>query len=231
MTALQKTSAAVVVALLLGLASYEAYRASTLQSELHALQGRHTALASQPDQPDDKRETDEHRAERIEPQRNTPTAVSPELLRLRGEVGQLRQQLAAAEAKAQGPTNHISFSRPVLPRAEWTDQGTDKPLNAILTMFWALRQGDQSKLQQIVWPMRDSQTLEDVTFRRGEWDKITAIQVAKVLVISRAGTEVDGNVEVIVEKAPPEPGADKDVEINRWFLMKTNGQWFIRSTY
>jgi hypothetical protein len=227
MTTFQRTTVIVAIVISLGVAVYEAHRASTLDSELQVLQGQNASLTAQTQQQESKREDTEHRAELLG---NVSTAVNPELLRLRGEVALLRQQLAAAKATTQPATNQILFTHPVLPRAEWSDHGTDKPLNAILTMFWALRQGDESKLEQMVW-RDDSQTLEDLTFRRDDWDRISAIQVATKLVVTHTAAADSGTVEVIVEKAPAVDGADKDVDIHRWILIKMNGQeqWRIRN--
>ena len=40
----------------------------------------------------------------------------------------------------------MQFTLPYLRREAWSDKGTDDPLNTILTMFWAIRQGDEAKL-------------------------------------------------------------------------------------
>lgn len=227
MPALQKTTVIAAIVISLGVAVHEAHRASTLESELQVLQGQNASLAAQ--QQESKREDSEHRTERAEPLGNASTAGNAELLRLRAEVSLLRRQLAAAEAKPQPATNQILFTHPVLPRAAWSDLGTDKPLNTILTMFCALRQSDESKLEQMLW-RDDSQTLEDLTFRRDDWDRISAIQVATTTVTHTAAADTSG-IEVIVEKAPAVEGTDKDVEIRRWILIKMNGQdqWRIRN--
>ena len=159
-------------------------------------------------------------------------ADTSELLRLRGQAGLLRRQLDDALATPQPATNHIAFPGLRLPREAWSDHGTNKPKDTILTMFWALRQGDRSKLEQIVSPMRDSQTVDDLIFPRDDWDRLLAIQVVKAVTTAEKGQE-QGNVEVIVEKAPPADVADKDVDVSveRWFLAKVNDQWVIRSRY
>jgi hypothetical protein len=233
MSAFQRAAVIAAMVVSVGVAIYEAHRASRLESELHVLQARDASLALHTEQQTSNRQDREARAERTETHGNAPTGVSSELLRLRGEVGLLRRDLATAEAKAQASTNQISFSYPVLPRGEWSDQGTAKPQNTILTMFWALRQGDQNKLEQLVLPLRDSQTLDDFSFPRDEWDKFSAIQVAKVVVARQltAGkvTAETATVQVIAEKALGADGADKDADIYRWVLTKENGQWLIRS--
>jgi hypothetical protein len=229
MTTLQRTTVIAAIIISLGVAIYQAHRASTLESALQVLQAQNASLVAQTQQQESKQEDAEHRAERAEPPGNASAAVNSELLRLRGEVGLLRQQLAAAEAKAQPPTNQSLFRNPVLPRAAWSDQGTDKPQNTILTMFWALRQGDQTKLEQLL-RMGDSQTPDDLTFPRGEWDKFLAFQVATVHTVKYRGSET-ATVQVIAEKALGADGVEKDAGIYRWVLMKENDQWLILNRF
>ncbi len=229
MTTFQRTTGIVAIVVSLGLAIYEARRASALESELRVLQGQNASLALQTPQQESKQEDGAHRADS---HGDSPTAVTSELLRLRAEVGLLRRQLTAAEAKPQPATNQILFRHPALPRSEWSDHGSDTPQNTVLTMFWALRQGDESRLEQMLSRERGSRTLEDLTFRRDEWDRISAIQMVKTVVTCSPAVEI-GTVEVIVEKAPTVDAADKDVDVHRWVLMKmkTNDHWQVMSTF
>jgi hypothetical protein len=234
MTTLQKTSVTAVLIASLGVAIHQARRASTLESELRVLQGQNTSLAAHMQQQESRPEEGEHRTERSDPTAKPPSADTPELLRLRGEVGLLRRRLADAEASAQSGTSRILFPHPILPRAAWSDQGTAKPQDTILTMFWALRQGDQSKLEQLL-RMGGSQTPDDLTFPRDEWDKFSAIQVATV-VVTRQGTAgkvaaETATVQVIAEKALRADGADTDADIYRWVLIKEDDQWLIRNRF
>ncbi len=231
MTILPKSVVIAALAIAFGIALYEAHRAARLGSELEVLHGQNASLAAQLRQRESEGETAAQRAARAEPLSNASDAVNSELLRLRGEVGLLRGQLAAGGAQPQAATNQMSFTTPYLPRASWSDQGTDKPLNMVLTMFWALRQGDESKLEQMVSRGRDSQTLDDLIYPRREWEKIRAIQVVdapRVRVVSPNGVALDsGHVDVIVEKALGPDGAEKDVSMERWYLIKVNDQWLI----
>ena len=222
MSLFQRTVVVAALVAGLGAAVYEARRASALEDELHSVQRAEAARAPQVQAPPNGSEV----RLAAETKTNASVAVDPELLRLRGEVGVLRRQLAAAEARA---TNQITFSHPFLPREAWTDQGTDKPMNAVLTMFWALRQGDQAKLEQIVSPMKPSQTAEDLTFRRAEWERLSAVQVVRVVTVSKGETPLNGDVQVIVERAPIEPGEIPDIDVLRFMLTPTNGQWVVRS--
>jgi RNA polymerase sigma factor (sigma-70 family) len=152
-----------------------------------------------------------------------------ELLRLRGEVGLLRRQLAGMAAKTQTTTNQIQFTLPYLPREAWSDRGTAKPLDTIQTMFWAMGQGDQKRLEQIVSRARDSQPLDELTVSKQDWDKITAVQIVDVATSRgsspQGGMEDMATAEVIVE-VPYQDGI-KDVSMQRWSLKKFNDRWLI----
>jgi hypothetical protein len=232
MTAFKKAAVIAAILVSLGVAIYEAHRAATLESKLHVLQVPDASLALQTQQQVSNGQDREPRSDRIETHDDAPTAANSELLRLRGEVGLLRRELAAAEAKAHAPTNQISFSHPVRPRAEWSDQGTAKPQDTIGSMFWAMRQGDQSKLEELVLRSRASQPLDDITLPKDEWDQFSAFQVATVTVTRQvtAGkvTAETAMVKVIAEQAYGPNGAEKDADIYRWVLTKENEQWLIR---
>ena len=78
----------------------------------------------------------------------------------------------------------------------------------------------------MVSPMA-GRTLDQLIFPRDEWEKISAIQVAKT-VWTHSATSVDtATTEVIVEQAPPAGQTDKDVSMYRWTLVKVNDQWLI----
>jgi hypothetical protein len=234
MTTLQKSTAIAALVVSLGIAIYEAHRASRLESELQVLQGQNASLAARTGQLNGQRDDTEHQAEGAEPSSRPSNADTSELLRLRGEVGLLRRQLAVAEATPQPATNHIAFTEPYLPREAWSDHGTAKPLDTILTMFWALRQGDESKLEQMVSRVRDSQTLDELIYPKNDWQNITAIQVVKVgwaRAIVGGKAQDMGSAEVIVEQSPPFEGDEKDVSMQRWSLIKMNDQWLINGCH
>ncbi len=235
MTTLQRCTVIAVLIITPGIAIYEAHRASTLESGLQAVQGQTASPAAQAQQPKSQPGDTEHRPEGAERNSEPSNADRSELLRLRGEVGLLRRQLAAAEASPRPATNHIAFPGLYLPRDAWSDQGTDTPRNTILTMFWALRRGDQSKLEQMLSPLRGSQTLDQLTLPRDDWEKISAIQMANVGVTRSltAGnvTQEIGRVEVIVEKAPPVGQTEKEVSMERWTRIKANDQWLILNSF
>ena len=135
MTTLQRSIVIAVLTISLGIAIYEAHRASALESELQVLRGQNASLATRAQRPESQRDDVEHRPEGAEPSSKPSSADRSELLRLRGEVGLLRRQLAAGEASPRPTTNHMAFPGLYLPREAWSDHGTDKPQNTILTMF------------------------------------------------------------------------------------------------
>ena len=98
-------------------------------------------------------------------------------------------------------------------------------------MFWAIGQGDQNRLEQIVSRARDSQPVDELTLPKQDWDKIAAVQFASVTVTSmpvEGGREETGSVEAIVER---EASQGKDVDIYRWILRKINEQWLITRSF
>ena len=99
-------------------------------------------------------------------------------------------------------------------------------------MLWAIRQGDETKLERLVSRGNTSQQLEDMTLPKRDWDKIAGVQIVGSATFRRAfpdGSMEDGaSVDTIVERDLTSDGKGKDVEMHRWTLIKTNDQWLIR---
>lgn len=234
MTTFQKTLIAATLAVAVGTGVYEARHASKLRDENRALQQQQAPLAARVEQLQRGYDAATNRLASLRDDNELLNRNTAELLRLRGEIGLLRRQIAATKATQEGTTNQMQLSapyRPYLKREEWSDKGTDKPVNTILTMFWAIRQGDDPKLEQLVSPRFASHQLEDLTLPKPDWDKTTGVQIVRA-VWSRAGRpggrmEDTANVETIVEQAPPADGEINSVEVHTWFLIKTNDQWLI----
>jgi RNA polymerase sigma factor (sigma-70 family) len=78
-----------------------------------------------------------------------PGEPSRELLRLRGQVGLLRQQnqgLAKLLADRQQTTSAPDFE----PSSSWTDSGTATPEAAAGTFAWAIKTGNKDKLAEVL---------------------------------------------------------------------------------
>jgi hypothetical protein len=122
----------------------------------------------------------------------------------------------------------MQFILPYSRREAWLDRGTDDPLNTIMTMFWAMGQGDETKLEQISPRGKGSPSLDDLTLPKEDWDQIAGIQMVN---LARVRAIVDGKAEdravaeVIVEKAVP--GRGSQFNMHSWTLIKSNDQWLI----
>src|ERR1035441_7508815 len=128
-----------------GSAVYETRKASRLESGLRMLNEQHALLVAQIEQLKSERDETQRQRTAVAADKLGSAVEASELLRLREEVGLLRRQLASTAAKVQTTTNQIQFNAPYLPRAVWSDQGTDTPGNTIQTMFRAIGQGDRSE--------------------------------------------------------------------------------------
>ena len=234
MTTLQKTLVAVVFVAAVGGGIYEARQVQTLRKQQVPLTEEIQQLQSERNDATNRLALLAGENERLI--RNTAELLKlrAEATRLRGEVGLLRRQIAGTKTTQEGATNQIQFTgpyRPYLRREEWSDNGTDKPVNTILTMLWAMRQGDETKLEQLVSRANASQQLDDLTFPKRDWEKLAGVQIVRSvwfrIAIPGGRMEDQATVETIVEQAPTSVGEDKGVEVHSWSLKKTNDQWLI----
>ena len=110
MTTLQKTLIATALVAAVGTGIYEAHQASSLRDANQALQQQQAPLSGQMQQL--QRERDEAKSQLASAQAQLTQLKSNqnkgELLRLRGQVGALQQQLAAGESKASSPASGAS---------------------------------------------------------------------------------------------------------------------------
>jgi RNA polymerase sigma factor (sigma-70 family) len=110
MTALQKTLIATAIIAATGTAVYEARQASRLRDENQTLQQQQAPLTDQIQQLQRERDEAKTRLAAVQAQLTQPKPGSNtgELLRLRGEVGTLRQRVATSDTKSGGPANGAS---------------------------------------------------------------------------------------------------------------------------
>jgi RNA polymerase sigma factor (sigma-70 family) len=99
MTTIQKTILIAVLGTSVGVGLYEAHQASLLRSQIQSLQDQAPATG-QVDQLTRERDEARRALADLQSQSSGANGNTAELLRLRGEVGMLREQLAATEAKA-----------------------------------------------------------------------------------------------------------------------------------
>jgi hypothetical protein len=140
--------------------------------------------------------------------------------------------MLTTKSTPQTTTNQMQFRFPYLPRESWTEKGTEEPLNTILTMFWALKQADEARLEQLVLRFSASQSLDQLTFPREDWGNISGVQILNRFEFYPAGG-AQANVEVILEKertaidGPDKDNRERELEVKRWILTRTNNQWLI----
>ena len=232
MTTLQKTIVTATVAVLAGVGIYKARQASQLREQIQMLQQAQLPLSEQVRQLQIGFSEATNRLASLRDENERLNRNAAELLKLRGEVGLLRNQMLATKSTQQTETNQMQFRFPYLPRESWIEKGTDEPLNTILTMFWALKQADENKLEQLVLRLNASQSLDQLTFPKQDWGSISGVQILNTFEFFPAGG-AQANVEVIFEKeraaldSQSKDKPEKDLEVRRWILTKTNNQWLI----
>ncbi|MEI2723269.1 MAG: sigma-70 family RNA polymerase sigma factor [Verrucomicrobiota bacterium] len=154
-----------------------------------------------------------------------------DLLRLRGEVGLLRQENHKLEVRLKERTNHLTFDFPFLGREEWSEKGTSEPLATLQTMFWAMKQGDEKRLNQLVFKENPAWSLDYMLLPKGDWARLVGVQIVN---LSDPGPmSVEGkrqqlvHIDTILEKKVIANESVIDRSIRRWSLVETNGQWLI----
>ncbi len=231
MTALQKTIVTATIAVLAGAGIYEARQASTLRTQVQALRQQQEPLREQNRKLQQERDNTAQMLAALREDNERLDRNSGELLRLRGEVGVLRKQSNQSPTKLESPNSRIQFVIPYSPREEWSEMGTDAPQNTLLTMFSAIKQGDETKLYQVVSRRDATESLDQLTLPKRDWDKVTAVQIVNV---STAKTMIENRlqdsaqIDVIIEKQVPILTTTvTEHSVRRWLLVKTNAQWLI----
>src|SRR5262249_6386238 len=119
-----------------------------------------------------------------------PTNQDRELLKLRGEVGVLRQQ-ANELRKLQAENQRLRFrlatndsAVPTAPKDSWAFLGYADPEAAFQSAFWSMNQGDSAALLGSLAPGgRESQKLQSLSSdaylkkRREQFDTVTAFKI------------------------------------------------------
>lgn len=177
-----------------------------------------------------------------------------ELLRLRGQVGVLRQQLADAAAKAQdnkrsaetdktpATTGDTAEAKPpveawelgkYLGREQWQDAGSAAPEDSLQTLFWALATGSAQRLAEL--SMTNSFVSDETPEKIAEKVRSGKMRLAPAAVVASPpdySQLLGGQVALKIEKSPRELQINVDEhwpEGRRvqsvWTLRLENGQW------
>ena len=169
MTTLQKTLVTATVAVLVGAGIYEARQASRLRNQVQILQQPQALQTEQIQQLTRERNTANQQVAALRDDNERLNRNTAELLKLRGEIGRLRQELvAASNPKLQ--TNRPSPAP--LPHAAWRlreprrldefqNVGNETAEAAAETVFWAAHNQPTNLLQMIHGPRETLNKAQD----------------------------------------------------------------------
>jgi RNA polymerase sigma factor (sigma-70 family) len=236
MTALQKTAITVVLTAAVGAGIFEARQASQVREQNQLLQQKLAPLTEQIQQLQSERDDATNQQALLAAEIAKTKDNNLELLKLRGEVGLLREQLNRTTVTPNQTPSQIKFDLPYSQRDEWSEKGTAKPLDTLFTMLAAIKQKDENRLNQIVSRSFPSETLEQLTLPKADWDKVSAIQIVsegEFFPVTENGPQDTAQIEAIIEEQVDNGLGEKvaDQTVERWSLIKTNNQWLITGSH
>ena len=144
MTTLQKTLVAAALTVAVGVGTFETRQASGLREEVKAFRQQQTLVAQQIQQLERERDDALRQLASLRANNERLSLNSAELLKLRGQLGMLRQELADAKQRvdsAATTTNTVAGSWAIGEtkwRTNWTSVGIASPETALLTYWWAV---------------------------------------------------------------------------------------------
>ena len=242
MTALQKTLVTATIAVLAGVGIYEARQASQLRDRVQTLQQQQAPLAEQVQKLQREGESAAQQIAALREDNERLIRNTAELLKLRGTVGLLQEMfrkesdnvVALQKTIRQIETERLQFKGQFIKRSEFSDRGSEYPLDTVQTMLWAMKEGDETKLGQLIAPTTN--TFESLTrLPKRNWSQIAAIQIVEPSedkTLSRPGSDQEtAFVKAIIERqwSPPilEGKIVTDQTLIVWDFIRTNGQWLI----
>jgi RNA polymerase sigma factor (sigma-70 family) len=233
MTTLQKAIIGTTLAVAVGTGIYEARQASVLRSQVQTLRQQHAPLSERIQRMQQERDEATNQIARLNEAISKNQKDNLELLRLRGEVGQLRRQLLETAAKTNATPPRIEFGLPYSRRDEWAEEGTGEPMNTVLTMLWATKLNNEARLAQLVHPGITNQPIDQLTIPMRDRATMVGVQIVTVDVTQffHSGLLQDvAQVQAILQVKVPVLGKEiMDNRMRRWSLSKTNGEWLITS--
>lgn len=153
-----------------------------------------------------------------------------DLMRLRGEVGTLRTQLAAAQSSRVNtnaanvvspelPANAVSaasLAPGVFPAAKWEDVGFGAPLNSAVTWLWAVRNGYAEEY---------SKSLGKTNILPFPIEWANALLAVDSSEITEAGVSDDGNPIIALGHSLKDGSSEKS-----WLTFRQDGgKWLVKS--
>ena len=232
MTTFQKTIITTAFAAVAGTGIFEAHQAAQLRDQNQKLQQQQAPLAEQIQRLQQERDDATNRQASLVTEIARTKGNNLESLKLRGEVGFLREQIDRLKVEAKQTAPQIKFDLPYTKKDEWYDKGTRKPLDTFFTMLAAIKRKDENRLSQIVFRYNASYTLEQLTLPKVYWDKISAVQIVsegEFMPVTENGPQDTAQIEAILEEQVDNGSGEiiTDQTVERWSLIKTNNQWLI----
>jgi RNA polymerase sigma factor (sigma-70 family) len=172
MTMLQKTIIGATLVAAVGTGIYQTRQASSLRDELQSLE---TQRAGQIQKMEQERAEASANLATLRAENSRLSSNTTDLLKLRGEVAQLRAQTQAglvAEKSATPDASDVTDPQPKaeqLPKESWADVGFATPQKALQTRGWAVVNGNRERFKESVF-LTDSarKTLEDLALQMVE---------------------------------------------------------------
>jgi RNA polymerase sigma factor (sigma-70 family) len=239
MTTLQKTLITATIIAAVGAGIYEARQASNLQNQVQTLQQRQAPLTEQVKQLQREHEeaTRKLAALREDNELLQPATNTAELLKLRGEVGVLRRQLAdykssqEAAAKARQPSTYQlpNYSQADLPRnfpqVSFVYSGHSNPESTLLTLMWAFREGNMRVIMNTLAPeaadhwqkLLQAQSADEIPEKSIKYmENVAWFDLTGKRVVS------DKEVQLTIAITPP---SGKDVVVRTVPVKNVRGEW------
>ncbi len=183
MTTLQKTIVAATIAALAGVGIYETRQAALLRSQVESLE-QQTPLLAHVQKLQTERDSATQQLAGLSEELTRAKKGNLELLKLRSEVGLLRQQtnrlgklseaLATTLASANSPGDALQQTN--FPRDSWTFAGLATPEDTLQSFMWAKNRGDVATAFATATPEL-AQEQKDLYFKDKTDEEIAALMM------------------------------------------------------
>jgi hypothetical protein len=237
MTTFQKALVTVTVVALAGAGIYEARQAAQLREQNQTLQQQQSPLAEQIQQLQRERNDATTRLAGLQGEIVRTKSNPLELLKLRGEIGVLRRQLAETKQSSvphgdqTGPQTKTWAIGEIIPKTSWTNAGLATPQASVETFWWAVALSNQIEFANAVVlsggkPMPQNFADKNLWFRRENLRR-NQVEAIRLTSITQDG---DANATIgldLLQHVKGTTGGDQVSWLsgNPLQLILVDGQW------
>jgi RNA polymerase sigma factor (sigma-70 family) len=236
MTALQKTVVTATIAVLAGVGIYQFRQAAFLRDQVQMYQQQQAPLTTQLQELQSERDAATNRLAELHAEnlRLKSNSREQELLKLRGEIGLLRQQnlelkqpmqvLAVAPNQA-----HLRHSTNIVAREAWSFAGYATPEAALQSMIWAKSTGDFQTFLNSIIPEATNDVINGYHAEQSpdkavsrlltETKNLSGLQILKAVPLD----EDTVLVQTTFHAQPP--GSDPKQDTLQMVFKNVNGEW------